>query len=57
MTPQLKSVEASFELVKHGNIQIEIHFANAVEQTLTVIVFGENETLFEVNRNKNVGFD
>ena len=57
LTPQLDSAEAGFELIKHDNLRIEIHFANAEAQTLTAIVFGENDNLLEVNRNRNVGFD
>ena len=57
MTPQLDSAEAGFELMKRGNIRIEIHFANTVAKTLTVIVFGENDRLLEVDQNRNVGFN
>ena len=33
LTPQLDSAEVGFELIKHGNIEIEIPFADAVAQT------------------------
>ena len=39
LTPQLDSAEVGFKLIKHGNIQIEIHFADAVVQTLTAVFF------------------
>ena len=39
LTPQMDSSEVGFELIKHGNIRIEIHFAIATARTLTVIVF------------------
>ena len=38
LTPQLDSAEVAFKLIKHGNIRIEIHFANAVIQILTAAV-------------------
>ena len=57
LTPQLDLAEAGFELIKHDNIRIEIHFVKAVAQTLTVTEFGENDNLLEVDQNSNVGFD
>ena len=45
LTPQMDSSEVGFELIKHGNIQIEIYFAKAVVQTLTAVVFAKNDNL------------
>ena len=57
LTPQMDSSEVGFELIKHGNIQIEIHFATATARTLTVIVFAKNDNLLEINQERNVAFD
>ena len=57
MTPQTDSSDASFELIKHGNMRLEIHFSAAVAQTLTVIVFAEFDNLLEIDRDRHVAFD
>ena len=46
-----------FELIKHGNIRIEIHFATATARTLTVIVFAKHDNLLEIDQDRNVAFD
>ena len=57
LTPQMDSSEVGFELIKHGNIRIEIHFATATARTLTVIVFAEHDNLLEIDQDRNVAFD
>ena len=57
LTPQLDSAEIGFELIKHGNIRIEIHFADAVAQTLTAVVFAENDNLLEIDHDRQIAFD
>ena len=57
LTPQMDSSEVGFELIKHGNIHIEIHFATATARTLTVIVFAEHDNLLEIDQDRNVAFD
>jgi len=56
-TSQLDSSYASFELIKHGNICLELHFAAAIPHTLTVIVFSEHDNLLEIDRDRNVAFN
>ena len=57
LMPQMDSSKVGFELIKHGNIRIEIHFATATACTLTVIVFAENDNLLEIDQDRNVAFD
>ena len=57
LTPQLDSAEVGFELIKHGNIRIEIHFANTLLQTLTVEVLAENDNLLEIDHDRQIAFD
>ena len=57
LTPQMDSNEVGFELIKHGNIRIKIHFATATARTLTVIVFAKNDNLLEIDQDRNVAFD
>ena len=57
LTPQIDSSECGFELIKHGNIRVEIHFAGATTRTLSCIVFAEHDNLLEIDNNRSVGFD
>ena len=57
LTPQLDSAEVGFEMLKHSNIPIEIHFADAVAQTLTAVVFAKNHNLLEIDHNRQIAFD
>ena len=45
LTPQMNSNENCFELIKSGNIRVEIHFAVAVAATLAILVFAEFDSL------------
>ena len=57
LTPQQDSGEFGFELIKHGNLRIEIHFAQATPRTLTVISFAEHDNILEIDKERNVAFD
>ena len=57
LTPQMDSSEVGFELTKHGNIRIEIHFATATARILMVIVFVEHDNLLKIDQDRNVAFD
>ena len=57
LTPQIDSSKVGFELIKHGNIRIKIHFAAATARTLTVIVFTKHDNLLEIDQDRNVAFD
>ena len=57
LTPQLDSAKIGFELIKHGNIRIKIHFADAAAQTLTAVVFAENDDLLEIDHDWQIAFD
>ena len=43
LTPHLNSSDDIFELIKNGNIRLELYFAEATPHTLTVIVFAEHD--------------
>ena len=54
LTPQINSSEVGFELIKHGNIRIEIHFATATARTLTVIVFANTTTCWRLIKTETL---
>ncbi|GFW69183.1 uncharacterized protein F54H12.2 [Trichonephila clavipes] len=46
-----------FNLIKHSNLRIELKFNKVLEQTVSLIVFAEFESLIEINKTRNVLFD
>ena len=55
LTPQMNSNDDCFELIKSGNIRLEIHFAAAA--TLTILVFAEFDSLLQIDSLGSVAFD
>ena len=41
-------------LVQNGNLRIEIHFAEALAQTVNVIVYDEFEAVLEIDKGRNI---
>ncbi|GFT20817.1 uncharacterized protein F54H12.2 [Trichonephila clavipes] len=56
LTPDLCDGE-HFNLIRHSNLRIELKFNKALEQTVSLIVFAEFESLIEINKTRNVLFD
>ncbi|GFY77595.1 uncharacterized protein F54H12.2 [Trichonephila inaurata madagascariensis] len=56
LTPDLCDGE-HFNLIRHSNLRIELKFSKALEQTVSLIVFAEFESLIEINKARNVLFD
>jgi hypothetical protein len=56
LTPDMSEVGA-FQLIKQGNLRVEIHFANAFSATINVIMYAEFENVIEIDRNRQVVFD
>lgn len=46
-----------FNLVKQGNVRLDMKFAQALGNTINVIVFAEFENILEIDRSRNVLFD
>ena len=48
---------AHFELMKQGNLRIKLHFEQPLQETITVIIYGEFESILEINNNRDVLLD
>ena len=46
-----------FELIKQGNLRAELHFKEALANTVNLIVYAEFQNVIEVDGNRNVLFD
>ena len=57
LTPQLNSSDPTFELIKSGNIRLEVHFADATPHMLTTVVLAEHDNLLQIDKDRHVAFD
>jgi hypothetical protein len=55
-TPDMSEVGA-FQLIKQGNLRVEIYFAEALTATINVIMYVEFDNVIEIDRNRQVLFD
>ena len=46
-----------FELIKQGNLRLELHFSEALANTVNLIVYAEFQNVIEVDANRNVPYD
>jgi len=56
LTPDLGSAADQWELVKHGNLRVEVRSGKALT-TINAIVYAEFENLLEISATKNIIFD
>lgn len=56
LTPDLSEAD-HFNLSRQGTVRIDLKFAAALENTITVIAYAEFENMIEIDRNRNVVFD
>ncbi len=56
LTPDLND-GSHFNLVKQGNLRLELHFGRPLPETICVIVYAEYDNIIEVDRSRNVIFD
>ena len=57
LTPQLNSSDPTFELIKSGNIRLEVHFADVTPRTLTAVELAEHDNLLQIDKDRHVAFD
>ena len=46
-----------FQLIKQGNLRVEIHFAAVLTATINVIMYAKFDNVIEIDRNRQVLFD
>jgi hypothetical protein len=55
LTPDMSEVGA-FQLIKQGNLRVEIHFAEALTATISVVMHAEFDNVIEIDRNRLLFF-
>lgn len=56
LTPDLAE-DDHFNLIKQGNVRLDMKFAQALPNTINVIAFAEFENILEIDRSRNIIFD
>jgi len=56
LTPDLSN-DGHYNLIKKGNLRLELQFAKALPQSINVLILSEFENLIEVDNQRNVLFD
>ena len=46
-----------FELIKQGNLRVELHFAQPLANTVNLIIYAEFQNVIEVDASRNVLYD
>jgi hypothetical protein len=56
LTPDLGE-DDHFNLIKEGNVRVDMKFGAVLPNTINVIVYAEFENIIEIDRSRNVIFD
>ena len=56
LTPDLQE-DGFFEIVKRGTVRLEMHFAEPLPKTISVVVYAEFDNLLEITRERSILFD
>jgi len=57
LTPDLVCHNDGFQLVKSGNLRIEMKFNTPTQESLIAVCYGETDNLVEVDRSRQVMVD
>ena len=49
--------EGHFNLIKHGNVRLDLKFGTALPNTINVIAYAEFESVFEIDKSRNIIID
>jgi hypothetical protein len=47
----------TFQLIKQGNLRVEIYFAEALAGTINVVLYAEFDDVIEIDRGNRIYFD
>ena len=49
--------DEDMNLIKHGNVRLEIQFSEPLPESINVIIFSESDTILEIDRSRNIIYD
>ena len=56
LTPDMDA-EDRYSLIKHGNLRLEVEFADALAETITILIYAEFDNIIEIAADRRVLFD
>ena len=56
LTPDMDS-DDHYALIKHGNLRLDIEFANALAESVNILVYAEFDNVIEITADRHVAFD
>ena len=56
LTPDMDS-DDHYALIKHGNLRVDIEFANALAESINILVYAEFDNVIEITADRHVAFD
>ena len=57
LSPDGDTCNEHFNVVKNGNLRLDLNFGTALPHTVDVIVYAEFQNIIEVDKNRNIIFD
>ena len=46
-----------YALIKHGNLRHDIEFANALAESINILVYAEIDNVIEITADRHIAFD
>ena len=57
LSPQMDCSKHALELIKSGNLRIDLRFDQALPHTISVVCYSEFDNLLEIDRGRGVSLD
>ena len=54
LTPDLSASESHISMPRTGSLRIEVHFEEALAQSITAVIFSEFNATIEIDKNRNI---
>ena len=46
-----------YALIKHGNLRLDIEFAEPLDDTIAILVYAEFDNVIEITEDRHIAFD
>ena len=56
LTPDMDT-DDHYALIKHGNLRLDIEFAEALDDTISILVYAEFDNIIEITQDRHIAFD
>ena len=56
LTPDM-DIDDHYALIKHGNLRLDIEFAEPLDDTIAILVYAEFDNVIEITEDRHIAFD